>query len=190
MLEDKDNQVVDFPCAKCPFADWKTVKKGKEEKRIPPACNLVHEIFFFDVTEGLDVIPHVFSIPLTNPMIRDVVKGLDNILNQKLRLKRTPKSPHGLPIYGGVLKLKVGRTENAEGQKFFIPNFEFERYLTEDDEPQFLMSRQFLRESNKRDAQYDVHDNEEFEANTPSPMEEQTGNPWANEEDSNETPWN
>jgi hypothetical protein len=190
MLEDKDNQVVDFPCAKCPFADWKTVKKGKEEKRIPPACNLVHEIFFFDVTEGLDVIPHVFSIPLTNPMIRDVVKGLDNILNQKLRLKRTAESPHGLPIYGGILKLKVGRTENAEGQKFFIPNFEFERYLTEDDEPQFLMSRQFLRDFNKREAQYGVHDNEEFEANAPSPMEEQTGNPWANEEDSNETPWN
>ena len=88
------------------------------------------------------------------------------------------------------MKLKVGRTENAEGQKFFIPNFEFERYLTEEDEPQFLMSRQFLRDFNKREAQYGVHDNEEFEANAPSPMEEQTGNPWANEEDSNETPWN
>lgn len=186
MIEDKENQVVDFACSKCPFADWKT---GEDERRIPPACNLVHEIFFFDVTDGLDAIPHVISVPFTNKMAREAVKGLDSILNQKLRLKRTKESPHGLPIYGGVLKLKVARTENAEGQKFFLPNFEFERYLTEEDGPQFLMSQQFLKDFNKREAQYDTHDNEEPEGNAPSPMVEQTGNPWANEEESSETPW-
>lgn len=184
-LGEGNDRVLDFSCAECPFADWKT----DGEKRVPPKCTIAHEVFFFDVTDGLDTVPHIFSIVLTSKHAREAASDLDRILIQKLRMKRSEKVPQGLPIYGAILKLKVDRAENARGNRFFVPKFEFARYLTEDDAPQFAMCRKFLEDFNKREAQYREDYDEKTESSS-SPMEEQAGNPWGDEEDSaSETPW-
>ena len=180
MIADKENQVLDLPCAKCPYADWVTMEDGKD---IPPKCNLVHEVFFFDVTEGLDAIPHVFSIPLTNKSVKETVRELDVILNQKLRLHRSDDYPNGLPICGGIIKLKADRGKNKDGQNFFFPSFDFERLVAEEDGPQFLMALKFLREYNEREAQYAQDEKVE------ETIEKESGSPWDNEGESSDTPW-
>lgn len=179
-----EERFIDFPCERCMFADW---KEGEDGKRLPPPCNLVHELFFFDVTEGTDSIPHVYNIAQTSKTTRDIIKGLDNLLLQKLHLKRTPQTPEGLPIYGGVISLKVQRVENARKQKYFVPLFEFDRYLTNDDGAQFMLCAKFLEESNRQEAKYldDTVDEE-----TKPSVETESGNPWGDSDTSNEeVPW-
>lgn len=178
----KEERYLDFPCDRCVFADWKEDDDGK---RIPPPCNLVHELFFFDVTDGMDSVPHIYNIAQTSKVARDIIKSLDNILLQKLQLKRTNASPEGLPIYGGVLSLKVDRAENSRKQKYFIPVFEFDRYLTNDDAAQFMLCAKFYEESVKQEAQY-----EEAEEVPEAKPDVESGNPWGSSTPSSEEiPW-